>query len=203
MQSACSPSLYAGTGEFRHRDEWGEQKFALTPLGEGLKSGAPGAGRSTVLMTAGPLVWKCFEQFQYSVETGKTVMEKAFGTPLFDYLAQHPELANQFSEAMVGLHSAEPAAVAASYDFRRWKSSLMLAAPREACWRISLLDIRNAAVSCSIVLMLWPAPLLCCVPKEWIAAFALNTGISSGACRAAAMPTSCRTLSTTGSRSSV
>jgi|HubBroStandDraft_1064217.scaffolds.fasta_scaffold38845_1 hypothetical protein len=95
----------------------GEQKFALTPLGEALKNGAPGAGRSTVLMTAGPLVWKCFEQFQYSVETGKTVMEKAFGTPLFDYLAQRPELASQFSEAMVGIHSAEPAAVAAAYDF--------------------------------------------------------------------------------------
>jgi O-methyltransferase domain/Dimerisation domain len=95
----------------------GEEKFTLTPLGEALKSGAPGAGRSTVLMMAGPLVWKCFEQFQYSVETGKTVMEKAFGTPLFDYLAQHPELASQFSEAMVGIHSGEPAAVAASYDF--------------------------------------------------------------------------------------
>jgi O-methyltransferase domain/Dimerisation domain len=95
----------------------GEQKFALTPLGEALKSGAPGAARSTVLMTAGPLVWKCFEQLQYSVETGQTAMEKVFGLPLFDYLAQHAELASQFSEAMVGIHSAEPAAVAASYDF--------------------------------------------------------------------------------------
>jgi O-methyltransferase domain/Dimerisation domain len=95
----------------------GEQKFALTPLGEALKRDAPGAARSTVLMTAGPLVWKCFEQLQYSVETGKTAMEKVFGTPLFDYLAQHPELATQFSEAMVGIHGAEPAAVAASYDF--------------------------------------------------------------------------------------
>jgi O-methyltransferase domain len=45
----------------------GNQKFALTPLGEALKSGAPGAAWSTVLMTAGPLVWKCFEQLQYSV----------------------------------------------------------------------------------------------------------------------------------------
>jgi hypothetical protein len=95
----------------------GEQKFALTPLGEALRSGAPGAARSTVLMTAGPLVWKCFEQLQYSVETGQTAMEKVFGLPLFDYLAQHGELASQFSEAMVGIHSAEPAAVAASYDF--------------------------------------------------------------------------------------
>lgn len=95
----------------------GEQKFALTPLGEALKSDAPGAVRSTVLMTAGPLAWKCFEQLQYSVETGKTAMEKVFGMPLFDYLAEHSELATQFSEAMVGIHSAEPQAVAASYDF--------------------------------------------------------------------------------------
>jgi O-methyltransferase domain/Dimerisation domain len=95
----------------------GSQKFALTPLGEALKSDAPGAARSTVLMTAGPLVWKCFEQLQYSVETGKTAMEKLFGMPLFDYLAQHRELAAQFNDAMVGIHSAEPAAVAASYDF--------------------------------------------------------------------------------------
>jgi SAM-dependent methyltransferase len=95
----------------------GNQKFALTALGEALKSGAPGAVRSTILVTAGPMVWKCFEQLQYSVETGKTAMEKVFGMPLFDYLAQHPELASQFSEAMVGMHGAESAAVAASYDF--------------------------------------------------------------------------------------
>jgi O-methyltransferase domain/Dimerisation domain len=94
-----------------------KQKFALTPLGQALKSNAPGAARSTVLMTAGPLVWRCFEQLQYSVETGKTAMEKVFGMPLFDYLAQHHGLAAQFNDAMVGIHSAEPAAVAASYDF--------------------------------------------------------------------------------------
>ena len=95
----------------------GEQKFGLTPLGEALKRDAPGAARSTVLMTAGPLAWKCFEQLQYSVETGNTAMEKVFGLPLFDYLAQHAKLASQFSEAMLGIHSAEPAAVAASFDF--------------------------------------------------------------------------------------
>jgi hypothetical protein len=59
-------------------------------------------------MTAGPLAWKCFGQLQYSVETGQTAMEKIFGLPLFDHLSQHPELASQFSEAMVGIHGAEP-----------------------------------------------------------------------------------------------
>ena len=54
---------------------------------------------------------------RYSVETGKTAMEKVFGLPLFDYLAQRPQEAAQFSEAMVGIHGAEPPAVAAAYDF--------------------------------------------------------------------------------------
>ena len=44
-------------------------------------------------------------------------MEKVFGMPLFDYLARDPELAAQFSEAMVGIHGAEPPAVAQAYDF--------------------------------------------------------------------------------------
>ena len=39
------------------------------------------------------------------------------GMPVFEYLAQHPEEASHFSEAMVGFHGAEPPAVAAAYDF--------------------------------------------------------------------------------------
>jgi O-methyltransferase domain len=97
-----------------------DQKFALTQLGEALKSDAPGSARSTILAMAGPWMWKALEEFQYSVETGETAMEKVFGMPVFDYLAQHPELAAQFSEAMVGIHGAEPAAVAAAYDFSRF-----------------------------------------------------------------------------------
>jgi SAM-dependent methyltransferase len=91
--------------------------FALTPLGEALRSDAPGSARSTILAMAGPWMWKAWEEFQYSVETGKTAMEKVFGMPVFDYLAQHPQEAAQFSEAMVGIHGAEPPAVADAYDF--------------------------------------------------------------------------------------
>ena len=62
-------------------------------------------------------MWRAWGEFQYSVDTGNTAMEKAFGMALFDYLAQNPELAAQFSEAMVGIHGAEPPAVAKPYDF--------------------------------------------------------------------------------------
>jgi len=58
----------------------------------------------------------------YSLETGKTGFEKAYGMPFFEYLAQHPEEASYFSEAMVGFHGSEPPAVAAAYDFSAVKT---------------------------------------------------------------------------------
>jgi hypothetical protein len=71
---------------------------------------------------AGAWSWKAWGDFQYSVETGKPAMDKAFGMPLFDYLGQNPHLAAQFSEAMVGIHGAEPPAVADSYDFSPFRT---------------------------------------------------------------------------------
>jgi hypothetical protein len=91
--------------------------FALTPLGEALKSDAPGSARATILAMAGNWQWKVWEEFQYSLETGKTATEKVYGMPLFDFLAQHPDEAALFSEAMVGIHGVEPPAVAKAYDF--------------------------------------------------------------------------------------
>ena len=98
----------------------GGDRFALTPLGAALKSDAPGAARATVLSMGGAAFRSAFAEFQYSLETGKTAMEKVCGMPLFDYLAQHPQEAAQFSAAMVGIHGAEPPAVAAAYDFSRF-----------------------------------------------------------------------------------
>ena len=91
--------------------------FALTPLGEALKTGAPGSARATILTFASDWWVRGFGQLLYSVETGKSGFEKSLGMPIFDWLANHPEDASLFSETMVGVHGAEPAAVAAAYDF--------------------------------------------------------------------------------------
>jgi hypothetical protein len=91
--------------------------FALTELGATLKKNAPGAARSTVLTMAGPLMSRSFAEFEYSLATGRPALEKVFGMNLFDYLAQHPDEAAQFSESMVGIHGGEPPAIAAAYDF--------------------------------------------------------------------------------------
>ena len=115
-----APSLYrvmrtlASLGLFT---EDPRQRFSLTPLGEGLKTGTPGSVRAAVLTMAGDLCTKSTDYLLYSVQTGKTGFEKAFSMPLFEWLANHPAEASMFSETMVGLHGAEPAAVAAAYDF--------------------------------------------------------------------------------------
>lgn len=102
-----------------------EQKeglFALTVLGEALKTGAPGSARSSILSMSGQWQFRAWEDFPTSIETGNTAMEKAFGLPLFDYLAQHPQEATYFSEAMVGIHGPEPPTVAAAYDFSAFET---------------------------------------------------------------------------------
>jgi hypothetical protein len=92
-------------------------RFALAPLGEALKTGAPGSARAVILALAGDWWWRSWEDFLYCLETGKTGMENAFGMTIFEYLAKHPEEASYFNEAMIGFHGGEPPAVAVAYDF--------------------------------------------------------------------------------------
>ena len=96
--------------------------FALTPLGEALKKDAPGSAYATILTLTGPICQRSWDLLHYSLETGKTGLEKAFGQPLFKYLAERPTDASLFSETMVGFHGAEPPAVAEAYDFSPLRS---------------------------------------------------------------------------------
>jgi len=98
------------------------ERFALTPLGEALRSDAPGSARATLMAFCGPTFWRSWEEIVYSLETGKTGFEKAWGVPVFEHLAKHPEEASHFSEAMVGFHGAEPPTVAEAYDFSRFET---------------------------------------------------------------------------------
>ena len=118
-----APSLHrvmralAGLGVLSEDDN---HRFALTPLGEALKTGAPGSARSTILALAGEWWWRGWEQFDYSLATGSTGMQKVFGMSVFEYLASHPQDASYFNEAMIGFHGDEPPAVASIFDFSRF-----------------------------------------------------------------------------------
>jgi O-methyltransferase domain/Dimerisation domain len=102
--------------------EQSEQRFALTSLGEALKTGAPGSARSALIVIGSPWQQSGWDNLVYSIQTGKPGFDKAQGMAFFDYLAHHPEDASLFSETMVGLHNQEPPAVAAAYDFSIFKT---------------------------------------------------------------------------------
>jgi hypothetical protein len=104
----------AGLGILTEQDD---QRFALTPLGEALKTGAPGAARATLLSFCGPAFWRTWEHVRFSLETGKSAFNLTWGMPIFEYFGEHPDEAALFSEAMVGFHGSEPPAVAQAYDF--------------------------------------------------------------------------------------
>jgi hypothetical protein len=99
-----------------------QHRFGLTPLGEALKTGAPGAARATVLTVAQDMWVQGFGKLLYSLQTGKSGFEKMLGMPIFDWLGKHPEEASLFSETMVGIHGEEPRAIAAAYDFSGCKA---------------------------------------------------------------------------------
>jgi hypothetical protein len=99
-----------------------DRHFALTPLGEALRSDAPGAARATILTMASDWFMHGWTELTYSVRTGKPGFEKHLGMPIFDWLAKHPDDASLFSQTMVGFHGAEPPAVAAAYDFSGLKT---------------------------------------------------------------------------------
>jgi hypothetical protein len=104
----------AGLGILTEQDG---QRFALTPLGHALKTGAPGAARATLLSFGGPTFWRTWEHVRYSLETGKSAFNLTWGKPIFEYFGEHPDEGALFSEAMVGFHGLEPPAVAQAYDF--------------------------------------------------------------------------------------
>jgi ubiquinone/menaquinone biosynthesis C-methylase UbiE/predicted transcriptional regulator len=95
-------------------DEQG--RFALTPLGERLRSDVPNSQRSMAIMS-GEEHYRCWGELLYSVQTGQTAFEKLYGQPIFPYLASHPRQARIFDEGMVGVHGAETKAMLDAYDF--------------------------------------------------------------------------------------
>lgn len=96
--------------------ELSERRFALTPLGGTLRSGAPGSMRAFVLLFGGDVYARAWLDLLSSVEDGKTAVEHVFGAPLYPYLARHPEHSRLFDEAMTSFTSVDTAAAAARYD---------------------------------------------------------------------------------------
>ena len=92
-------------------------RFALTPLGEPLRSNVPGSVRNSVLSITGDLFIVPWSKLAYSAQTGQPSFDHFFGAPFFEKLETQPDEAAWFHEMLIGLNAADAPAVAASYDF--------------------------------------------------------------------------------------
>jgi len=108
--------LLASTGVFTETETG---SFALTELGEPLRSGVPGSARSSVLLFAGVGIQDSWKELEYCVRTGQPAFRK--NSPDADaFAAMDPDAARVFDEAMATFAPATAAALAAAYDFSRF-----------------------------------------------------------------------------------
>jgi hypothetical protein len=115
-----APSLYrvlrtlASVGVF---DEQSDGRFALTPMGEYLRTGVKGSLRGIADYCGSDWSWRAWGHLLESVRTGRTAFDVVFGEPAFDYLGKYPDESAVFNEGMTGFSSNIAPAVAEAYDF--------------------------------------------------------------------------------------
>jgi O-methyltransferase domain len=110
--------LLASVGVFSEEEDG---CFALTPIGECLRTGVPGSMRAGALLFAGR-TQDSWSDLMYSVRTGEPIYPHRFGTDVWTYTAQHPEEAALFDEAMADFTRQIALAVVATYDFSPFKT---------------------------------------------------------------------------------
>jgi ubiquinone/menaquinone biosynthesis C-methylase UbiE len=91
-------------------------EFALTPLGECLRSDAPNSLRWLSLFSI-EVGWAPWGRALDSVRTGRPTVEEVYGRRLFEHLEEHPDVQEIFSRAMGGMAKQLANAVSAAYDF--------------------------------------------------------------------------------------
>lgn len=88
--------------------------FSLTSISESLLIPER---RAAVLWATGKVVSESLDNLLYSVKTGKSGFEKAFGDTFFNWLEEHPKESKLFNDAMIGQFGAEHDAVLDAYNF--------------------------------------------------------------------------------------
>jgi hypothetical protein len=103
-----------GIGIFRQRRDG---RYELTPLADTLRSGAPVSVAGMARWVGSPQHREHWSHLTDALRTGEAVIPKLRGKPAFDYLADQPELAEIFNQAMTSGSEVAIASVIAAYDF--------------------------------------------------------------------------------------
>ncbi|HLO22676.1 MAG TPA: methyltransferase [Methyloceanibacter sp.] len=117
---AHAPSLYrvmrllASLGVFK---EGPARYFALTPVGELLKTDAPTSLRSMAMMFGEEFSTRAYAHITDCLRTGGDGVSEAYGKDIWQVLAEHPAQCEVFQNAMTSNSSGSVPAIVEAYDF--------------------------------------------------------------------------------------
>jgi hypothetical protein len=100
----------------------GDGRFALNALGETLRSDAPMSMAGMARLVGHPGYREHWSGLLDAVRTGEAVPPKLRGMGGWDYLAQSPDLAAVFNEAMTSVSEFAVDPVVAAYDFAPYRT---------------------------------------------------------------------------------
>ena len=124
LTGAHAPSLYRVLRLLAALNVLREQPpghFALTPLGEPLRSGVPGSLRNWAMLTDTVGGLKPFDRIIDSVMTGEAGLKLAYDDTWIDFLVKHPAEAVNFQAAMSERTASFAPSLAVTYDFSRMR----------------------------------------------------------------------------------
>jgi hypothetical protein len=118
--STHAPSLYRllrGLGSLGLFTEVADGQFALTPLGDHLRTRAPESLRDLAIFWSEDWHWDLWGELLQTVRSGEPATRRLWGMELFEYLARHSEASAGFDRAMAGSYLERNAALLSTFDF--------------------------------------------------------------------------------------
>jgi hypothetical protein len=107
----------SGYGIFEEKPQG---RICNTPLSSVLRNDHPNSVSPSV-RRIGAFWWSAVGHMDHSVRTGESAFTHVHGVSFFQYLKAHPDIQKRFDAAMAQISDADDAAIAAAYDFTRFR----------------------------------------------------------------------------------
>jgi O-methyltransferase domain/Dimerisation domain len=118
--------------------EGDDGRFALTAIGECLRSDAPEPVGGWAAFVGRPYHFQAWSALLHGVRTGESPFRSVHGTDVWDYRASHPEEGAIFNAAMTDVMRRANAHLLAAYDFGRFATVVDVGGGRGAFLRAAL-----------------------------------------------------------------
>jgi hypothetical protein len=140
----------AGFGVFA---EQGPDLFALTPMGNWLRSDVEGSVRLAAEVVSTEWMWRPWGALAHTVKTGETAFDALYGQDTWTWFGDNPEAGRLFDGLMDEITRADADAIVAAFDFAPFQTIVDVAGGRG----ILLAEILRRNPGCRGVLFNVPA----------------------------------------------